>query len=97
MSVLAKLLTLFIWTGIAVLILLLNRIARFYQLTTGVRTHYRLFFVPVLFFLAGMLRYIFSDARFAGDVVGDVCFFLGGVSLSLLGYFLLQLMTGGRS
>jgi hypothetical protein len=29
--------------------------------------------------------------------VGDIFFFLGGVSLALLGYYLLQLMTGGRS
>jgi hypothetical protein len=29
-------------------------------------------------------------------VLGDVLFFLGGVSLSLLGHYLLELMTGGR-
>ena len=96
MTLLTKLLTLYIWIGIVVLILLLNRIGRFYQLTTSVRTHYRLFIVPVLFFLAGMARYVLSDEGFSGDVLGDVCFFLGGVSLSLLGYYLLQLMTGGR-
>lgn len=97
MTVLTKLLTLYTWTGIVVLILLLNRIAHFYQLTTGVRTYYRLFFVPVAFFLASMVRYVTSDAGFAGDVLGDIFFFLGGISLALLGYYLLQLMTGGRS
>jgi hypothetical protein len=97
MAILTKLLTLYIWVGISVLILLLNRIARFYQLTTGVRTYYRLFIVPVVFFLAGMVRYLVADAGFAGDVLADICFFLGGVSLSLVGYYLLQLMTGGRS
>jgi hypothetical protein len=97
MTVLTKMLTLYIWLGIAVLILLLNRIARFYELTTGIRTHHRLFFLPVAFFFLGMLRYLFSDVGFAGDVLGDVSFFLGGVSLALLGYYLLRLMTGGRS
>jgi hypothetical protein len=48
-------------------------------------------------FLLGTVRYLFSEAGFAGDVVGDIFFFLGGVSLALLGYYLLQLMTGGRS
>ena len=97
MTALTKLLTLYMWTGIILLLLLLNRIARFYQFTTGVRTHYRLFLIPALFFLAGMVRYLFADAGFAGDVLGDVLLFLGGVSLALLGYYLLQLMTGGRS
>jgi hypothetical protein len=97
MTILTKLLTLYIWIGIVVLILLLNRIARFYQLTTGVKTHYRLFFIPVSFILLGTVRYLFSEAGFAGDVVGDIFFFLAGVSLALLGYYLLQLMTGGRS
>jgi hypothetical protein len=96
MTVLTKLLTLYIWSGIVALILLLNRIGRFYQLTTGVRTRYRLFFVPIALFLAGMVRYLVSDAGFAGDVLGDLLFFLGGVSLILLGYYLLRLMTGGR-
>ena len=96
MIILTKLLTLYIWIGIVAFVLLLNRIARFYELTTGVATHYRLFFVPVAFFLVGMIRYLVSDAGFAGDIVGDICFFLGGVSLALLGYYLLQLMTGGR-
>jgi hypothetical protein len=96
MTILTKLLTLYIWTGIVALILLLNRIARFYQITTGVQTHYRLFVIPVAFFLVGMVRYLVGDAGFAGDIVGDVCFFLGGLSLALLGYYLLRLMTGGR-
>jgi hypothetical protein len=97
MTALTKMLALYIWLGIEVLVLLLNRIARFYELTTGIRTHYRLFLFPVGFFFLGMLRYLFSDMGFAGDVLGDVFFFLGGVSLALLGYYLLQLMTGGRS
>jgi hypothetical protein len=96
MTILTKLSTLYIWIGVAALILLLNRIARFYQLTTGVSTHYRLFYIPVFCFLAGMARYLVTDLRFAGDVLGDILFFIGGVSLSMIGYYLLQLMTGGR-
>jgi hypothetical protein len=96
MTTLTKLLMLCIWIGIGALILLLNRIARFYQLTSGVRTYHRMFFIPALFFLAGMLRYLVTDIGFAGDILGDIFFFLGGVSLTLIGYYLLQLMTGGR-
>jgi len=96
MTIFTKLLTLFIWSGVAILLLLINRIARFYQLTTGVRSHHRLFFVPMLLFYAGVGRYILIDSGFAGDAMGDILFFLGGISLSMIGYRLLGLMTGGR-
>ena len=96
MTILTKLLTLIIWSGITILLLLVNRIARFYQLTTGVHSHHRLFFVPMLLFCAGAGRYITIDSGFAGDALGDILFFLGGISLSTIGYQLLRLMTGGR-
>jgi len=78
------------------LILLINRIARFYQMTTGVSSYYRAFFVPAFLFLVGMGRYLMTDFGFAGDMLGDILFFLGGICLSMMGYFLLKLMTGGR-
>lgn len=96
MTIITKLLTLFIWTGIAALLLLIYRIARFFQFTTGVRSHYRLFLVPLVLFLAAMVRYLLVDSGFAGDVLGDFLFFSGGVCLCLMGYYLLKLMTGGR-
>jgi hypothetical protein len=96
MTILLKILTLFIWIGIALLLLLINRVARFYELTTGVRSYHRLFWAPLFLFLIGAGRYLLVGVGVAGDVLGDLLFFLGGVSLSLLSYFLLRLMTGGR-
>jgi hypothetical protein len=96
MTIVTKLLTLYFWVGAAALILLLNRIARFYQVTTGVRSYYRLFLVPAVLFLAGMARYAGIQVLISGDVSGDLLFFAGGVGLILLGYLLLKLMTGGR-
>jgi len=96
MTLLLKLLSIYIWLGITFLLFLLYRIAHFYQTTTGLRSHYRFFFIPMTLFIAGMLRYLTLDTGFAGDIMGDFCFFLGGVSLSMAGYFLLTLMTGGR-
>jgi hypothetical protein len=95
-DILTRLLTLYIWVGVAALLMLLYRIAHFYQVTTGLRSRYRFFLAPVFLFLAGMLRYLTTNVRVAGDIVGDLLFFLGGISLSLIGYFLLKLMTGGR-
>jgi len=95
MTLLTQLLTLYTWVGIVALLLLLYRIGHFYQVTTHVQSHYRLFLLPMALFFAGMLRYLAVDIQVAGDEVGDLLFFLGGVSLSLIGYFLLKLMTGG--
>jgi len=96
MNIFTKLLTAYIWFGVAALLVLLYRIAHFYQVTTDVRSHYRLFLIPTVLFLAAMVRYLMIDTTVAGDVLGDILFFLGGVCLSLMGYFLLKLMTGGR-
>ncbi len=41
-------LTLYIWGAVGVLIILLNRIARFYQITSGRKTYYQLFWVPFM-------------------------------------------------
>ena len=96
MTIITKLLTAYIWIGISALIMLLYLIARFYQVTTNVRSHYRYFLLPTILFLGGMLRYITTDTRFTGDEWGDLFLFAGGISLTLIGYFLLKLMTGGR-
>jgi len=96
MTIATKLLILLIWTGVAVLLYLLNRIGRFFQITTGVRSFYQMFLVPLVLFLLGMARYLVIEAGFAGDVLGDLLFFAGGVCLSLVGYFLFRLMMGGR-
>jgi hypothetical protein len=81
---------------VAALIILLNRIARFYQITSGRRSYYQLFAVPLVLLLAGGLRYATLDI-FVGDSWGDSLMLLGGLSLIGLGFFLLRLMTGSRS
>ncbi len=96
MTILLKLLSVYVWLGITFLLFLLYQIAHFYQMTTGLRSHYRLFSIPMGLYIAAMLRYLTLDKQVSGDVLGDLLFFLGGVSLSLMGYFLLKLMTGGR-
>jgi hypothetical protein len=96
MTILLKLLSIYIWLGIAFLLFLLYQIAHFYQMTTGLRSHYRLFIIPMGLFIAAMARYLTLDRQFSGDILGDLLFFMGGVSLSRMGYFVLKLMTGGR-
>ncbi len=96
MDLLRAVLTLAIWCVVGMLILILNRIARFYQITSGRRSYYRLFGVPLVLLLGGGVRYA-TVGVFVGDVLGDVLMLLGGLSLIVLCNVLLRLMTGSRS
>jgi hypothetical protein len=89
-------LTLYIWGVVGALIILLNRIARFYQLTSGRRSYYQLFWAPLACISLGALRYA-MQGTLGGDVLGDGLMLIGGVLLIGLGYYLLKLMTGSRS
>jgi hypothetical protein len=85
------------WVIIAILLFFLFLIARFYERKAHQKSHYQLFLLPLILFLLGALRYnfLFSN-NFVGDLLGDTLFFAGGVATSILGYRLLNLMTGGR-
>jgi len=95
MDWIARILTVIAWLGVAALLLLLHRIAYFYEVSSKQPTHYRWFFVPLLLLLAGGLRYAMVSFV-AGDVLGDSLLTLGGFALLFLGMFLLREMTGGR-
>ena len=86
------------WVIISILLFFLFLIARFYERKAHQKSHYQLFFLPLGLFLLGTLRYDFLFAgNFVGDLFGDLLFFAGGVATTILGYHLLNLMTGGRA
>ena len=86
------------WVIIAILLLFLFLIARFYERKAHQKSHYQLFLLPLVLFLLGTLRYDFLfTGNFVGDLLGDALFFAGGVATIILGYHLLNLMTGGRA
>ena len=95
MDLIASILTFVAWLGVSALLLVLYRIAHFYQATSGQSTHYRLFLIPMALFLLGGTRYAMVG-DLAGDVIGDSLQLAGGVLLLWLGASLLQMMTGGR-
>lgn len=96
MNLLLSGLTLYIWGVVGMLIILLNRIARFYQITSGRKSYYQLFWAPFICITLGALRYA-TQGTPGGDVAGDSLMLIGGVLLIGLGYYLLKLMTGSRS
>jgi hypothetical protein len=96
MKIVDSALSLYIWVGLTALMIFLYRIARFYQTTSGRRSYYQLFLIPIGLLLAGGLRYA-SLNIIVGDALGDLLMIGGGLSLIGLGYYMLKLMTGGRS
>jgi hypothetical protein len=86
------------WVIMAILLFFLFLIARFYERKAHQRSHYQLFLLPLILFLLGTLRYDFLFVgNFVGDLLGDTLFFAGGVATAILGYYLSNLMTGGRT
>ena len=83
------------WGVICALIVVLYRIARFYELTSGRASRYQWFAVPLLF-LAAVAIFQVADANMPHWIT-DVLLLLGSASLIGLGYSLLRLMTGSRS
>ncbi len=83
------------WGVICALVLVLYRIAHFYQITSGRRSRYQWFGMPFVLLIAAAV----INALFAGEsnVLGDVLRLVGSASLIGLGYNLLRLMTGSRS
>ena len=88
-------LTIVLWFALAVILLFLTLIARFYQNVSGEKTHYWLFGVVVAIFGAASARYAFID-RVSGDLFGDLLWSAGGILLAGMCIYLYNLMTAGR-
>jgi len=83
------------WGVICALVVVLYRIARFYQITSGRRSCYQWLGIPlVLLAAAAVIEVLFVGGP---NVLGDALLLVGGASLIGLGYNLLRLMTGSRS
>ena len=95
MNELSRILGLYAWAGIGLLLIVLYRIARFYQISAQEPSYYRWFGVPFVLFLSAAVRYAWIG-DFAGDPPGDGLMLAAGSSLFVIGFYLLKLMTGGR-
>ena len=94
-SLLANILTLYSWGGVSVLLFFVFAIAQFFERKSSRNSFYPLFLLPILLFMGSALRY-FLVGDFVGDLWGDLGRILGGVLVCGLGFYLLNLMTGGR-
>lgn len=84
------------WGGIAFLIFLLWRIARFYERSSGQRAYAWVFLIPLALLPAGAAWYLAVAPEFVGLPAADALLFTGGVIL-LVGTFILKRAMMGRS
>lgn len=91
----SQFLMLYAWFPLALLLVFLLLIARFYERFASERTFFGFFAFPILFFGIATMRYA-SLNRIAGDPLADVLMAVGGIMLITLCFFLYLLMTRNR-
>ena len=96
METIERILAIYSWVVIGMLIVFLWRIAYFFEKTSGQRVGYRFLILPSLLLAAGVIYYLVYGGGFIGQPVGDILLFSGGVLLCLFGLHLHELMIGER-
>ncbi len=91
----SQFLTLYSWFPLAILLVFLLLIARFYERFAGEPTYFRLFVVPIVLFGTATVRYSSID-QIGGDMLADLLLGAGGVTLVVLCVLLYWLMTRNR-
>jgi len=97
MDLVNRILAIYIWGVVCILLFFLFAIARFYEQKSGCRSFYSSFLMPIVLFAAAAIRYTFLPPTVFGDVWGDLMRFVASVIVGGFGFFLLRLMMGGRS
>ena len=91
----SQFLTLYVWFPLAVVLVFLLLIARFYERFASEPTHFRLYVVPIVLFGTAAVRYSSID-QIGGDLLADLLLGAGGVMLVGLCLFLYWVMTRNR-
>jgi hypothetical protein len=89
--------SLYTWGVVCLLVLVLFKIAQFYEKKSGQRAYSPVFLLAVVLFIFAAIRYAPLSPAISGDVWGDIARFLGGGIVIVFGLLLLRLMTGGRA
>lgn len=77
----SQFLALYAWFPLALLLLVLLLVARFFERSSGERTFFRLFMVPIIAFGVAAVRYAAVD-QIVGDLIADLALTVGGITLS---------------
>ncbi len=90
-----QILTLYMWFPLAVLLVFMLLIARFYQRFSGERTYYPLYLLPLVLYGLATVRCA-SINQMAGDPVADALAGAGGAALLALSLLLGWTMLARR-
>lgn len=104
MHIVGSLVVVFSWIIAAILVFFLFLVGRFYEIRFGQKSYYQLMLIPlVLFVVAAIWDAFFANSYtedplldFVGAFFPDLLFFLGGLVLIVLCYYLFRIMMGGR-
>lgn len=89
------------WCGIIMLQVLLMSIARFFERSANSRTWYRWYLLPIILTAIGACIYwvripfVETWPDFTGDPLANICLFIAGVMLFILGSILHDRMLRG--
>lgn len=93
-----------IWVGIVLLQIIVMSIARFFEHTSGQRTYYQLYLVPISLTSISAMRYLWrvflvADRwpDFVGDPLANSLMFISGLWLIGLSNALHEKMMGGKT
>lgn len=91
----SQFLMLYTWFPLAILLIFLLLIARFYQRFANEQTYFGLFLLPIVLFGMATVRYSSID-QIGGDTLADLLSAAGGIVLIGLCLLLYRLMTRNR-
>lgn len=94
MEIVKRILTVYSWVVVGILLIFLWRIAYFYEKASGRSVRYYSLILPVLLLAAGAIWYLACRIEFIGLPGGDLLLFSGGVLICKFGFRLQELMTG---
>lgn len=96
MQIIKLILIAYSWLVIGILLVFLERIAYFYEKTSGQRVAYYFLVIPSLLLAVSTIWYLVYDVEFIGQPISDLWLFVGGLLLLLFALRLQELMTGER-
>jgi hypothetical protein len=94
MEIIKRVLIIYSWAVVGILLIFLWRIAYFYEKASGQSVRYYFLILPVLLLAAGAIWYLACRIEFIGLPIGDLLLFSGGVLICMFGFRLQELMTG---
>jgi hypothetical protein len=94
LQIVKQVLTVYSWLVVGALLVLLWRIAGFYEDASGQKVGHQFLLLPGALLAAGVIWYLRHNRDFVGEPIGDLLLFSGGTLLILFGSRLQNLMTG---